>query len=193
MNKLSLRIGLISLTVAGAAASQAYDFINLRAPNTGGQANIVQQGAFSAGVAASFNSFTTTGGGGSSTISDLSLTGGYFVTNEIQIFGDLRYFNLNNFAALGNVSETIFVVGGRYYFGVAQDKQTLPFAGIFVGGGQFNPGSTSVTAYGAELGLQYFLAPTVSLTPVLSYTGLHASGATVNQFGVSLGITVWFK
>lgn len=180
MNNTSLRLSLVGLGVAIAAASQAYDFIDLRVPNTGEQQNIVQQGVFSASASGSI--FTAN----SNTSSNLNLLGSNFVTKNIEVFAGLNYTSFNSANSYG------LTIGGRYYFEPAQDKQVLPFVGAFYG---YANGSNSVTsnAFGLEGGIQYFVAPNVSVTPILVWSSTHVTGSTTDSFGLQFGLTYWFK
>lgn len=180
MNYLLKRSSLVGLGLIGAAASQAYGFIDLRVPNTGEQQNIVQQGVFSASATGSI--FTAN----SNTSANLMLTGSNFVTKNIEVFAGVNYSSLNSFNTYG------LTVGGRYYFMPAQDKTVLPFAGLLFSYGS-GSNSTSSNAFGVEAGVQYFLAPNVSITPLLLWQSTHVTGSTTDSFGLQFGLTYWFK
>jgi len=180
MNKHPLRITFLGLGLAVAAASQAYGFVDLRVPNTGEQQNIVQQGIWSASASGSIMSAN------SNTSSNLNLMGSTFVTRQVEVFGGVSYtsFNSNNSYGL--------TFGGRWYFNPAQDKQVLPFVGAFY---TYANGSNSVqsNAFGLQGGLQYFVAPNVSITPQLVWSSARVTGSTTDSFGFQFGLTYWFK
>lgn len=143
----------------------------------GNQKNIVQQGVKSLGVAGYY--MTTKG----SHTTNFNIALSEFVSSTIEVRGGLNYLDING------SNSTAFLVGGRYYFHPSQEKQSLPFVGVFAG---FNSGSgNSNTTVGLEAGLQYFLQPNVSLTPALQYSSTSGHGGTT--FGLSLGLTYWFK
>lgn len=145
--------------------------------NTGNQQNIIQQGVKSLGVTGSYMS----NNGSSQTQINLAIS--QFVNSNIEVRGGIQYLDFNG------SSNTSFVVGGRYYFEPSQDKQTLPFAGVFYG---YSTGSgTNHSQLGLELGLQYFLQPNVSLTPAAVWS--NTSGGVGSTFGIQLGLTYWFK
>ncbi|MHB8635180.1 MAG: hypothetical protein ACYC96_01765 [Fimbriimonadaceae bacterium] len=180
MKNFSLRLSLVGLGIAAAGAIQASGVIDLRVPNTGEQQNIVQQGVWSASAFGSIFSAN------SSTSTNLNFMASNFVRSQIEVFGGLTYTAFNSNSSYG------LTIGGRYYFNPAQDKQLLPFAGLFFG---YANGSSSVTsnAFGVQGGVQYFVAPNVSLTPIVVWQSTHVTGATTNSFGLQFGMTYWFK
>ena len=180
MNYLLNRSSLIGLGLLGAAASQAYGFVDLRVPNTGEQQNIVQQGVFSASATGSFMTAN------SNTSTNISLMGSNFVTTNIEVLAGVNYASYNSNNTYG------FTVGGRYYFAPAQDKNILPFAGVTFSYGSGN-NSVKSNAFGVEAGVQYFLAPNVSFTPLLVWSSTHVTGSTTDSFGLQFGLTYWFK
>ena len=122
----------------------------------------------------------------SNTVTNINLMGSNFIRQNIELFGGLTYSAVNSNTSYG------LTVGGRYYFNPAQDKQMLPFAGVFYG---YANGSSQATsnAFGLEGGVQYFVAPNVSVTPIVVWQSMHATGSTVDSFGMQFGLTYWFK
>ena len=112
--------------------------------------------------------------------------GSNFVTKNIEVFGGITYTSFNSNDSYG------LTIGGRYYFDPAQDKQLLPFVGVFYG---YANGNSSVqsNAFGVEGGVQYFVAPNVSITPILVWSSTHVTGSTTDSFGLQFGLTYWFK
>jgi hypothetical protein len=180
MNNLSLRTSFIALALVAAAAGQAYDVINLKVPNTGEQQNIVQQGVWSASAYGSIFSAN------SNTSTNLNLMASNFVARQIEVFGGVTYMSFNSNDSYG------VTIGGRWYFNPAQDKQVLPFAGAFY---TYANGNSSVqsNSFGLQGGVQYFVAPNVSITPTVVWSSTHVTGATTDAFGFQFGLTYWFK
>jgi hypothetical protein len=180
MKNFSLRYTLVCLSLGATAASQASGVIDLRVPNTGAQQNIVQQGVWSASAYGSIFSAN------SSTSTNLNFMASNFIRSQIELFGGLTYTAFNSNSSYG------LTAGARYYFNPAQDKQVLPFAGLFYG---YANGSHSVTsnAFGVQGGVQYFVAPNVSVTPIVVWQSMHVTGSTTDSFGLQFGMTYWFK
>jgi len=180
MKNLSLRFNLVGLGIALAAAGQAYSVIDLRVPNTGEQQNIVQQGVWSVGASGSIFSAN------SNTNTNLNFMASNFVARQIEVFGGVTYTAFNSNSSYG------LTIGGRYYFNPAQDKQLLPFVGVFY---TYANGNSSVqsNAFGVEGGVQYFVAPNVSITPTVVWSSARVTGATTDSFGFQFGLTYWFK
>lgn len=165
---------LMGASALGMIASPAFGQMN-----SGMQMNIVQKGVKSVGASGSY--FTSSG----NHTTNVNLTVSQFITQDIEVLGGLNYLDVNGSTNTG------FKLGGRYYFSPSQDKQTLPFAGVFY---QYNTGSgLNQNSFGLEAGIQYFVAPNVSVTPSLVYTTTTGNGNSNTSFGVQFGLTFWFK
>jgi len=173
--KTVLAISALALVAASALAADNKQLVQ----NSGDQLNIVTKGVMSANVSGNY----TTSSGNHFTTINLQL--GKFVSSNIEIRGQVGYNSVNS------SNSFTFVVGGRYYFEPSQDKQSLPFAGVFY---TYQNGS-GINAHGVgfEAGIDYFLQPNISITPTLQYAITSGSGTTTDSFSVLIGLTYWFK
>lgn len=167
---------LLGIAVLGLAASMASASTY---PNSGAQMNIIQPMVKS--ISASGSYFTSNG----NHATNLSVTGSEFVNQNIEVILGLTYADANGSTNTGIKG------GARYYWGVSQDKPLLPFAGVFY---QYNTGSGfNSNSLGVEIGIQYFVAPNVSVTPSFVWANTHGNGNSNTYTGIQFGLTYWFK
>lgn len=186
MNKLTLAGALFALTLAATTASAA-GFTDFRVKAPSDQVNIVQQGVYSASIQASVSS-TSGSGINTTTATTIALGGSTFISKEVELQLSVMYTGVS-----GGANSTSVVGGARYYFDPSQDKQVLPFVGVLIGYQSTSGGGNNNTIYGADAGVQYFLAPNVSLTPQVVYLHTTSSGNNFNTWQFQLGLTFWFN
>ena len=178
MHKLILSGGIAALTLVSAGAFAA-DTTDATKAAPSDKQNMVQQGNWLGTIAGSVsttNSVTTT---------TTALTGGYMVTNNIGVGLKIAYN-----AVQSNNNFTGFAAA-RYYFDPQPNKTWVPFIGPFVGYNKPS-GGTNSTIYGGNIGLDYFVAPNVSLEPTANYFHTTGSGFSTNTWSFAFGLTFWF-
>lgn len=168
--------GIAALTLVSACAFGA---------DAGAKQNMISQGNWLGTLSGSVSS-TKVSGGSNTTSSNGSLTGGYMVTNNIGVGVKLGYTSVSS-----NNTFTGFV-SARYYFDPQPSKTLVPFVGPFVGYTKPSGGGSNLTMYGANAGVEYFVAPNVSLTPNVNYFHTTGGGTKADTFSFSVGLTFWF-
>ena len=168
--KKILTLSLFAVSMVSLASAQMVNY--------GNQQNIIAKGVKSISVSGNY----TTSGGNHAT--NIQLGGSMFETSNIELRAAFGYTSVNGSNSMQ------FLIGGRYYFQPNQDKQSLPFAGLFY---TYQNGSgVNSHGFGVEVGMQYFLQPNISLTPDLVYASTTGNGNS-DSFSIQVGLTYWFK
>lgn len=178
MKKLVTVAGLAALTLVATGAQAA----DQGSPSN--SQNMVAQGNWLGSFAGSVQS-TRVSGGSSTTTSNSSLTGGYMVTNNIGIGLKAAYSSVSSFDNFTGF------VSARYYLNPQPTQTLIPFIGPFVGYNKATGGST-ISMYGVNAGVEYFVARNVSVTPNVNYFHSTGGGVTSNTYSFSIGFTFWF-
>ncbi|MEI6512297.1 MAG: outer membrane beta-barrel protein [bacterium] len=120
-----------------------------------------------------------------------SFNGGlnYFFTDAIA--GELGLM-FNRFEDdFGTDESTTYMLGAKYYFMPKPENKFFPFLGARFGG-VTGSDMTDETVWMGVLGVDFFVAPNISITPEFDY-GQYSNGDSDNFFRFAFGLTYWFK
>jgi hypothetical protein len=91
----------------------------------------------------------------------------------------------------GTDDQTFWTLGLKYYFMPKPENKFFPFVGARFGSVS-GSGMDDETVWMGVLGVDWFVAPNVSLTPEFDY-GQYQDGSSENFFRFAFGLTFWFK
>ncbi len=118
---------------------------------------------------------------------------GYFITDNILVSGNLSYsYYEDRYTTPRGTSSYImrsinFGPSARYYFNY---KGIVPFAGIHVTYSKYLGEDSYAFKYGAEAGIDYFIAKTVAIEPFVGYEIFNWYKPDETVKNVTLGIRV---
>lgn len=91
----------------------------------------------------------------------------------------------------GTEERTTWILGAKYYFMPKPENKFFPFLGARFGG-VTGSDMDDQTVWMGVLGVDFFVAPNVSITPEFDY-GQYSNGDSENFFRFAFGLTYWFK
>ncbi len=122
------------------------------------------------------------------TMTMLNFYYGYFVTDEVQVTGNLMLMDMDGEATLRSTE-----VQGRYHF-ILEGEEYVPYVGGLLGSMTVEAGNFSETAtsYGFLGGVKYFLDEDFSVNAEYVHKTITVSGESGTITMLTLGFAVYF-